>query len=86
LSVHGEPAVNNIFLAVHRFSALHDLAMFGDIPKGLHQALGIAAGETERHEELCLSAVVRVSVVAKIVDDLATIDDSEVSISIRRAP
>ena len=55
--------------------------MFGDVPEGLHQAFGILARETERHEEPRLPAVVRVGFVEKIVDHLATIDDSKVSVA-----
>jgi hypothetical protein len=57
--VHWQPAVNNIFLAVHGFSGMHDLAIFGGVPQGLHQPVGILSGETERHEELRLPAVIR---------------------------
>ena len=60
---------------------MHDLAMFGDVPQGLHQPVGILSGETERHEELRLPAVVRVGFVEKIVDNLATIDDSKLCVA-----
>ena len=63
LSVRRQPAVNNVFLSVHRFSAFHDLAMFGDVPERPHQALGILAGEAERREEPRLPTVVRVGFV-----------------------
>ena len=55
--------------------------MFGNISEGLHQGFGILAGETERDEEPRFSAIVRVGFVEKIVDHLATIDDSKVSVA-----
>jgi hypothetical protein len=60
---------------------MHDLAMFRDGPQSLYQPVGILSGETERHEELRLPAVIRVGFVEKIVDNLATIDDSEVCVA-----
>jgi hypothetical protein len=81
LSVHWQPAVNNIFFAVHELLTAHDLSMSSDIPQGLHQALGILDGETERHEEFRLPAIVRVGFVEKIFDNLATIDDGKVSVA-----
>ena len=76
-----EPASAAAFLAVHRFSAFHDLAMFGDVSEGRHQALGILAREAGQHEEPRLPAVVRVSFVEKIVENLGTVDYGKVSVA-----
>jgi hypothetical protein len=37
--------------------------MFGDVPKGIYQAVGILAGKAERREEPPLPTVVRVGFV-----------------------
>ena len=81
MSLRRQPAVNNISLAVLRFSAVHDLATFGDVPESVRQTLGIIVRETEQREEPRLSTVVRMGFVEKIVDDLATIDDNKVSVA-----
>ena len=47
LSVHRQPAVNNIFLAVRRFHAVHDVAIFGDVAQRLHQEFRVIAREPE---------------------------------------
>jgi hypothetical protein len=57
LSVRGQPATDNVFLSMRRFSAFHDFAMFGDFPEHSHQALGILMGEAERREEPRLSTL-----------------------------
>ena len=55
--------------------------MLGDIPEGLHQSLGIVAGEPEQREKPSLSAVVWVGFVEKIVENLAAVDHGEVSVA-----
>jgi hypothetical protein len=45
LSVHRQPAVNNIVLACTDLSTTDDLPAFGNVSKGFYQALGILARE-----------------------------------------
>ena len=63
LSVHRQPAVNNIFLAVHRFRTADDLPVFGNVSEGLYQALGILPRVAEQSEESRLPAIVRMGFV-----------------------
>ena len=81
MSLHCQPAVNNIFLAVHRFRAADDLAAFGDVSERLHQRLGILPGEAEQSEEPRLPAVIRVGFVQKVVEHLPAIYNGKVSVA-----
>ena len=68
-------------LAMGRLDAFDDFACLGQCAQGVNQQLRSIDRKPERLEELRLPAVVGMSRVQQIVDDLVSFDDGELRVS-----